>query len=59
MRIPSPAVDYFVHPTDNDTAHATHDLAGSGISVPRFADYAKTLVEFVRTHPEISSAAMA
>ena len=59
MRIPSPAVDYFVHPTDYDTTHATRDLAGSGISVPGFADYAKNLVEFVRAHPEIGSGAMA
>jgi len=59
MRIPSPAVDYFVHPTDYDTTHATRDLAGSGISVPRFADYAKNLVEFVRQHPEIGAKGMA
>ena len=59
MRIPSPAVDYFVHPTDYDTTHATRDLAGSGISVPGFSDYAKNLVEFVRANPEIGSKAMA
>ncbi len=59
MRIPSAAVDYFVHPTDYDTTHATRDLDGSGISVPGFADYAKNLVEFVRAHPEIGSKAMA
>ncbi len=59
MRIPSPAVDYFVHPTDYDTTHATRDLAGSGISVPRFEDYARNLVSFVRAHPEIGSSAMA
>jgi nucleoside-diphosphate-sugar epimerase len=59
MRIPSPAVDYFVHPTDYDTTHATRDLGAAGISVPRFADYAKNLVEFVRAHPEIGSKAMA
>jgi nucleoside-diphosphate-sugar epimerase len=59
MRIPSPAVDYFVHPTEYDTTHATRDLAGSGISVPSFADYARNLVNFVRAHPEIGSRAMA
>jgi nucleoside-diphosphate-sugar epimerase len=59
MRIPSPAVDYFVHPTTYDTTHATRDLGGAGISVPRFAGYAKTLVEFLRAHPEIGSKAMA
>ncbi len=45
MRIPSAAVDYFVHPTLYDTTHAQRDLAGSGIAVPRFAEYAQRLVE--------------
>ena len=59
MRIQSGAVNYFVHPTDYDTTNATRDLDGSGISVPRFADYARTLVEFVRAHPEIGAKGMA
>jgi thioester reductase-like protein len=59
MRIPSAAVNYFVHPTEYDTTHATRDLAGSGISVPSFADYAKNLVAFVRAHPEIGAAGIA
>jgi len=59
MRIPSPAVDYFVHPTSYDTANATAALAAAGIRVPRFREYAPRLVEFVRAHPEIGSAAMA
>lgn len=58
MRIPPAAVDYFVHPTEYDTTNATTDLAGSGIKAPRFRDYAPRLVEFVRAHPEIGSAAM-
>jgi nucleoside-diphosphate-sugar epimerase len=58
MRIPPPAVDYFVHPTRYDTAHATRDLAAPGITVPRFRDYAPKLVAFARAHPEIGSAAM-
>ena len=58
MRIPSSAVDYFVHPTEYDTANATADLAGSGISVPRFRDYLPRLVAYLRAHPEIGSAAM-
>ncbi len=58
MRIPAAAVDYFVHPTTYDTAHATRDLAQAGIVAPRFRDYAPRLVEFVRAHPEIGSAAM-
>lgn len=58
LRIPAAAVDYFVHPTEYDTTNATADLAGSGITAPRFRDYAPRLVEFVRAHPEIGSAAM-
>jgi nucleoside-diphosphate-sugar epimerase len=59
MRIPSPAVDYFVHPTTYDTTNADAELSGSGIAVPRLADYAVNLVSFARAHPEIGSAAMA
>lgn len=59
LRIPSAAIDYFVHATHYDTTHATRDLRGSGITVPRFEEYAGLLVEFMRTRPEIGSAAMA
>lgn len=58
MRIPSSAVDYFVHPTRYATEATQAALAGSGIRVPRFPEYADRLVEFVRQHPEIGSAAM-
>ncbi|HEX6178176.1 MAG TPA: SDR family oxidoreductase [Thermoanaerobaculia bacterium] len=59
MRIPSASVDYFVHPTTYDTANTLADLRGSGIEVPRLRDYLPRLVEFMRAHPEIGSAAMA
>jgi len=59
LRIPSPAVDYFVHPTTYDTTNADTALSSSGIFVPRLADYAANLVSFAREHPEIGSAAMA
>jgi thioester reductase-like protein len=58
MRIPPAAVDYFVHPTTYDTRNTTADLAGSGIAAPNLRAYATRLVEFVRAHPEIGSAAM-
>lgn len=58
MRIPPPAVDYFVHPTSYDTAHATADLSAAGIVAPRLRDYASNLVAFAKAHPEIGSAAM-
>ncbi len=59
LRIPRAAVNYFTHPTTYDTTNAQRDLAGSGIVIPRFSDYAARLVEFARAHPEIGSAAMA
>ena len=59
LRIPSTAVDYFVHPTTYDTTNADAALSGSGVFVPRLADYAANLVTFARAHPEIGSAAMA
>jgi thioester reductase-like protein len=58
MRIPPTAVDYFVHPTTYDTTNAAADLAPSGIIAPSLRDYAPQLVEFMRAHPEIGSAAM-
>ncbi len=59
MRIPSAAVDYFVHPTTYDTTNAERDLATAGIRVPRLREYLPHLIEFVRAHPEVSSHAMA
>ncbi len=58
MRIPPESVDYFAHPTHYLTDHVRADLAGSGIEVPPFRSYAARLVEFVRHHPEVGSAAM-
>ncbi|MFL5561551.1 MAG: SDR family oxidoreductase, partial [Gemmatimonadaceae bacterium] len=59
LRIPSSAVDYFVHPTRYDTSAASAALAGSGIVCPRFTEYAPALVRFMSAHPEVGSAAMA
>jgi nucleoside-diphosphate-sugar epimerase len=59
MRIPSASVDYFSHPTTYDTTNAIADLRGSGLQIPRFADYLPRLVDFVRQHPEITGKAMA
>lgn len=57
--IPSAAIDYFVHPTHYTVFQARSDLEGSGIEVPPFRSYAGTLVDFMRKHPEVGSAAMA
>ena len=58
MQIPSPAIDYFDHPTRYDCRNTLEELADSGLSVPRFLSYAERLVDFVRSHPEIRSEAM-
>ncbi len=58
MRIPPEAVDYFAHPTSYLTEHSRADLAGSGIEVPPFGSYVDRLVEYLRGHREIGSAAM-
>lgn len=58
MRIPSSAVDYFVHPTHYLTTQAQADLEGSGIAVPPFEAYADKLVSFMKQHPEITGKAM-
>lgn len=58
LRIPAEAVDYFVHPATYDTRHATAELDAAGIVAPPLRSYASRLVQFMRTHPGISSAAM-
>lgn len=50
-------IDYFDHPTRYVGATARKHLAGSGIEPPPFGSYVETMVEFVREHPEIGSAA--
>jgi thioester reductase-like protein len=59
LRIPSSALDYFVHPTRYATAKTQAALEGSGVRCPAFAEYAARLVDFVREHPEIGASAMA
>lgn len=58
MRVPAEAVDYFAHPTVYATDHCCADLAGSGIEAPAFAGYVDQLVAYMRSHPEVGSAAM-
>lgn len=58
MRIPPEALDYFTHPTYYTCTNALRDLANSGIRCPRFADYAPTLVQYMREHPEIPTGGM-
>lgn len=55
---PDEALAYMAHPTVYDTTNATRDLAKVGIACPAFTDYAPTMMDFVRAHPEITSEAM-
>jgi thioester reductase-like protein len=59
LGMPAELVDYFVHPTHYLTSRTQDELAGSGISCPRFPDYAPAIVDYMRHHHEITSAAMA
>lgn len=59
MGLPVEALDYFASPTTYDTTRTTADLAGTGVTCPRFEDYADRLLDFMLAHPEHDSAAMA
>ena len=56
--LPAELLDYFSFTTTYSTTNTTTDLAETGLSCPSFADYAGTLLEFMRAHPEIGSGAM-
>jgi thioester reductase-like protein len=58
LGVPAQLLDYFVHPTHYLSEHTQADLAGTGIACPPFLSYAENIVDFMRDHPEISSAAM-
>ncbi|WP_234412133.1 SDR family oxidoreductase [Nocardioides sediminis] len=56
--LPVEALDYFASPTTYDTTHTTTDLAGTGVTCPRFTEYADRLLDYMVEHPELDSAAM-
>jgi thioester reductase-like protein len=56
--LPVEALDYFASPTTYDTTNTTTDLAGTGVTCPRFTEYADRLLDFMVEHPELDSAAM-
>lgn len=56
--LPAEAVEYLASPTRYDTTNTTTTLADTGVSCPRFADYAPRLLAFMRDHPEIDARAM-
>jgi thioester reductase-like protein len=57
--IPADTLDYFVHPGRYRTDQTQAALRSSGIRCPQFPEYLGRLVNFVRAHPEVGSAAMA
>jgi uncharacterized protein YbjT (DUF2867 family) len=59
LRIPPPVVDYFTHPTLYDVRVARDALDHHGIAVPRFAEYAPRLVDFMRRNAQVGSVGMA
>jgi hypothetical protein len=58
MGLPVEALDYFASPTTYDTTQTTTDLAATGLTCPRFDEYADRLLDFMLAHPEHDSAAM-
>lgn len=56
--LPAETLDYFAFPTTYGTTHAVADLDGTGVSCPRFRDYAGKLLDFMAAHPEFDSKAM-
>lgn len=58
LGLPAEGLDYFASHTTYGTANTTADLEGTGLSCPRFADYAGTLLDFMIAHPEIDASAM-
>jgi len=45
--LPAETLDYFAFPTTYGTAQAVADLEGTGVSCPRFRDYADKLLDFM------------
>ncbi|GAB3014343.1 3-beta hydroxysteroid dehydrogenase [Nocardioides flavus (ex Wang et al. 2016)] len=58
LGLPVEALDYFASPTTYDTTHTTADLAATGLTCPRFEDYADRLLDYMLAHPEHDAAAM-
>ena len=59
LRVPSSALDYFDLPTHYTSTSTQAALAGTGIVVPPIGSYLGGLVEFMRSHPDVTASAMA
>jgi thioester reductase-like protein len=58
LGLPAEALEYLASPTLYDTTNTTSTLNDTGVSCPRFADYAPRLLSFMQEHPEVDSRAM-
>ena len=58
LGIPRSSLDYFVHPTEYDVSVTTEQLEGSGLQCPNFASYAETLVQYMKSNPEVRNKAL-
>ena len=58
MRIPSTALDYFVHPTHYETVFTQNHLLKTHIRVPSFKSYSQVLVDFMKAHPDLRTQAL-
>lgn len=58
LGLPAEALDYFASPTLYSTRNTVTDLSGTGVTCPRFEDYADRLLGFMTEHPEIDAKAM-
>jgi thioester reductase-like protein len=56
--LPAEVFDYYDPATTYSTTNTVADLAGTGLSCPRFEEYADTLIDFMTAHPEIDAKAM-
>jgi len=50
--MPVQSIDYFDHPCRYDSSQTVRDLAASGLTCPRFQDYAQRLVAFYKEKRE-------
>ncbi len=58
LGLPAEALDYLASRTTYATTNTTTDLAGTGLSCPRFEEYAGRLLDFMVAHPDIDAKAM-
>jgi hypothetical protein len=50
--IPSESIQYLNHPVRYDARQASDLLARNGLRLPRFPEYAETMVKFFRDHED-------